>query len=131
MKRKIKMFLYADPGVGKSTFASKAPNPLFLCTDGNFEWLDLPDKNHIQLTSYAQFKTIVADICNGKYNEFETIVVDLVEDLYTWAIREFCASKKRSSEHLYEPSVRSIPLSQIIDISDSNPLSVCSNTYCP
>ena len=94
MKRKIKMFLYADPGVGKSTFASKAPNPLFLCTDGNFEWLDLPDKNHIQLTSYAQFKTIVADICNGKYNEFETIVVDLVEDLYTWAIREFCASKK-------------------------------------
>ena len=94
MKKNIKMFLYADPGVGKSTFASKAPNTLFLCTDGNFEWLDLPDKNHIQLTSYAQFKTIVADICSGKYNEFETIVVDLVEDLYTWAIREFCASKK-------------------------------------
>lgn len=94
MKRKIKMFLYADPGVGKSTFASKAPNPLFLCTDGNFEWLDLPDKNHIQLTSYAQFKTIVNDICSGKYNEFDTIVVDLVEDLNTWAVREFCASKK-------------------------------------
>ena len=94
MKRKVKMFLYGDPGVGKSTFASKAPNPLFLCTDANFEWLGLPNKNHIQLESYAQFKNIVADICAGKYNEFDTIVLDLVEDLYTWATKEFCTSKK-------------------------------------
>lgn len=94
MKRKIKMFLYGDPGVGKSTFAAKAPNPLFLCTDGNFEWLGLPEKNHIQLESYAQFKNVIADIYAGKYNEFDTIVLDLVEDLNTWAIKEFCASKK-------------------------------------
>lgn len=94
MKRKIKMFLYAAPGVGKSTFVSKAPNPLFLCTDGNFEWLGLPDKNHIQLNSYAQFKQVVTDILNGKYAEFDTICVDLVEDLNTWAMREFCVSKK-------------------------------------
>ena len=52
MKKHIKMVLYAEPGVGKSTFASKAPNPYFITTDGNFEWLDLPDKNHKQVFSW-------------------------------------------------------------------------------
>ena len=39
MKR-IKMLLYGEPGVGKSVFALKAPKPFFVCTDGNYEWLD-------------------------------------------------------------------------------------------
>lgn len=94
MSKKVKMVLYAPPGVGKSTFASKTPNPLFLSTDGNFEWLGLPEKNHVRLSSWDQAKKVFADILAGKYPEFDTIVVDLIEDLYVWAEREFCESKK-------------------------------------
>lgn len=93
MKR-VKLVLYASPGVGKSTFASKSPDPLFLSTDGNFEWLGLPEKNHIRLSSWDQAKRVFADIRAGKYPQFQTIVVDLLEDLYVWAEREFCESKK-------------------------------------
>ena len=93
MKR-VKLVLYAPPGVGKSTFASKSPDPLFLSTDGNFEWLGLPEKNHIRLSSWDQAKRVFADILAGKYPQFQTIVVDLLEDLYVWAEREFCESKK-------------------------------------
>lgn len=99
MSKKIKMVLFGGPGVGKSTFASKAPNPLFLTTDGNFEWLGLPDKNHIRLSTYNQFKLTVNDLINtNKYDEFNTVIVDLTEDLYVWAEYEFC--KKNNIEHI-------------------------------
>lgn len=92
MGKKVKMVLYADPGVGKSTFAAKAPNPFYLCTDGNFTWLDLPEENHIQLSTWKQAKEVINDIVLKKpqYNNFQTIVVDLIEDLYIWCEDEFC-----------------------------------------
>lgn len=92
MAKTVKMVIFGKPGEGKSTFASKAPNPLFLCTDGNFEWLDLPDENHVRLSTYKQAKDTINAIVTNKpeYAKFETIVVDLVEDLYVWAEDEFC-----------------------------------------
>ena len=40
MARFIKMAIYGEPGVGKSTFAAKAPRPYFITTDGNYEYLE-------------------------------------------------------------------------------------------
>lgn len=92
MARTVKMGLFGRPGTGKSTFASKAPNPFFICTDGNFEWLGLPEKNHIQVSTWKQAKDVINNIVLNKpeYKDFETIVVDLIEDLYIWAEDEFC-----------------------------------------
>lgn len=95
MSKKVKMVLYGEPGAGKSTFFKKAPNPLYICTDGNFEWLGMPDKNHVRVSSWDQAKKVFKDIVSGtKYNEFDTIVVDLLESLYVWADMEFCEAKK-------------------------------------
>ena len=92
MAKTVKLVLFGVPGVGKSTFASKAPNPLFICTDGNGEWLDLPEKNHVRVSTWKQAKDIINNIVVGKpeYKDYETIVVDLIEDLYVWAEDEFC-----------------------------------------
>ena len=38
--KKIKMCLYGEPGVGKSVFAVNAPKPFFICSDGNYAWLE-------------------------------------------------------------------------------------------
>ena len=55
------MALYAEPGVGKSVFASKFPKPFFVTTDGNYEWLiDFgADPNaHQRVSSWAEAKKL-------------------------------------------------------------------------
>lgn len=95
MKR-IKMILYAEPGVGKSVFASKFPKPFFICSDDNYEWLldfGAKEEAHVKVTSWTDAKKAFKD----EYNEYETIVVDLTEDLFMWCELEWC--RKNGVEH--------------------------------
>ncbi len=90
MKR-IKAVFYGEPGVGKSVFASKAPKPFFICTDGNYEWLEDfgadPDA-HANCTSWAEIKNLILKPSN--FDNYETIVLDLTEDAFKWCEQEFC-----------------------------------------
>ena len=97
-KKHVKMVLYGEPGVGKSTFVSKAPNPFFVCSDPNFEWLGLPDENHVQVNSWEEAKKVFAELATPKFDWVETIAVDLLEDLFKWCEYEYC--KKNRIEHL-------------------------------
>lgn len=93
MAKRIKMFLYANPGTGKSVFASKFPKPFFICTDGNYEWLtDFgADPNaHIDCHSYADIKAAI----EADYSEYETIVLDLAEDAFKWCEQEYCEKNR-------------------------------------
>lgn len=92
MKR-IKMLLYGEPGVGKSVFASKAPKPFFITTDGNYEWLEdfgADPKAHKQVFDWSEAKEAMAQ----PYDEYDTIVVDLLEDMFKWCESEFCIKSK-------------------------------------
>lgn len=93
----IKMVIYGEPGVGKSVFASKAPKPFFITTDGNYEWLEefgAKEEDHLQVNSWSEAKKAFAQ----KYDEYETIVVDLVEDLFKWCEYEYC--KRNNLDHI-------------------------------
>ena len=96
-QKRIKMVLYGEPGVGKSVFACKAPKPFFICSDGNYAWLEDfgadPDA-YVEVSSWEEAKKAFAK----DYSEYETIVVDLTEDLFKWCEREYCARNK--IEHL-------------------------------
>lgn len=92
MKR-IKMMLYGEPGVGKSVFACRMPNPFFITTDGNYEWLEefgAKEKDHIQVNSWAEAKKAF----DLSFDGYDTVVVDLLEDLFKWCEFEFCEEKK-------------------------------------
>lgn len=93
MQKKIKMLLYGDPGVGKSVFAIRAPKPYFICTDGNYEWLEefgATDEGHVNVTSWSQMQTAL----NSDFEGYDTIVVDLIEDGFKWCEMEYCARNK-------------------------------------
>ena len=94
MSRNIKMVLYGEPGVGKSTFAAGAPRPFFITTDGNYEYLEdfcgMRPEDHQQCFSWAEMKKVFA----RDFSKYDTIVVDLLEDSYLWADNEFCSDNK-------------------------------------
>lgn len=98
MAKFIKMALYGEPGVGKSTFASRAPKPFFITTDGNYEYLEdycgAKPEDHVQVNSWREMKAVFA----RDFSNYETIVVDLVEDSYLWAETEFC--KENAIKHI-------------------------------
>lgn len=93
MSKKIKMVIYGEPGVGKSVFASKAPKPFFITTDGNYEWLEDfgadPDA-HKQVNSWEEAKKAFT----MDFSAYDTIVVDLLEDLFKWCEYEYCVRNK-------------------------------------
>ena len=94
MKR-IKMVLYAEPGVGKSVFACHAPKPFFICTDGNYEWLidfGAKEEDHVNVSSWTEIKNLIAH--PDKFEDYETIVLDLTEDSFKWCESEFCIRNK-------------------------------------
>lgn len=85
----IKMVLYGEPGVGKSVFASKAPKPFFITTDGNYEFLSdfgAKEEDHVQVNSWAEAKKVFT----RNFDNYETIVIDLTEDLFKWCEYEYC-----------------------------------------
>lgn len=85
----IKMVLYGEPGVGKSVFASKAPRPFFITTDGNYEFLEdfgAKEEDHVQVNSWAEAKKAF----NKDFTNYDTIVIDLTEDLFKWCEYEYC-----------------------------------------
>lgn len=94
MKKFVKMALYAEPGVGKSTFASKAPNVFFITTDGNFQWLDLPEEQHVEISNWNQFIKINELLATEDFDWCETVVVDLLEDVYRLCEDDFCSKNK-------------------------------------
>ena len=95
--KKIKMVVYGEPGVGKSVFASKAPKPFFITTDGNYAWLEdfgADPSAYIQVSSWAEAKKVF----QNSFDNYETVVVDLTEDLFKWCEQEFCV--KNRIEHV-------------------------------
>lgn len=90
--KKVKLYLYGSPMSGKTTFASRFPEPLILNTDGNIQYVDSPYiairdqvrmNGRIKETKFAWtiFKEAVDEIIAGQHT-FKTIVIDLIEDVY-------------------------------------------------
>jgi hypothetical protein len=70
-----RVFLYGPAGVGKSTFASEAPNPLFLCAEDGVNNIDCAKQ---KVTS----KTDILDMCRALYtddHDYKTVVLDTAD----------------------------------------------------
>lgn len=72
-----KLLLYAPHGVGKSSFAANAPNPLFLDIEQGTHDLDVARWDE-SITSFAQFKYIL-DWVHSTDHGFSTLVIDTID----------------------------------------------------
>jgi len=83
--RPPRIFLYSTHGIGKSTFASQAPNPIFICAEDGLDALDVA---HFPI---ATSSVDVMEMLQTLYvddHEYETVVLDTADWLENVLIKE-------------------------------------------
>ncbi len=87
----VKTVLYGPEGIGKSTFASHFPNPVFIDTEGGTKKLNV---NRLpQPTSWAMLMDEVAEVRKGSI-PCGTLVIDTADWAERLAIDAVCAKAK-------------------------------------
>ena len=87
----VKTVLYGPEGIGKSTFASHFPDPVFIDTEGGTKRLDV--KRLPQPTSWAMLLDEVAEVRKGNI-PCGTLVIDTADWAERLAIESVCAKAK-------------------------------------
>lgn len=89
----VRLFLYAEPGFGKSYFADQFPDPFVINTDGNLPYYSAPGlivnqweagKNDSE-SKNRSFVDIVDELVKNNGYGYKTIIVDLIEGVYELA----------------------------------------------
>jgi hypothetical protein len=73
-----KMLIYGQPGVGKSTIATKAPAPIFLDLESGLKYIKCT-KNRRKLQSFDDIIKWLTWVSSK--NEFKTVVIDTIDEL--------------------------------------------------
>lgn len=73
-----KLLVWGPAGVGKSTFASEAPNALFIEAEDRTGHLDI---NRIPVTEWAQVEECIKELCTSEDLPYRTVVFDTVDAL--------------------------------------------------
>lgn len=91
--RPQKVVLYGPEGIGKSTFASRFPAPLFLDVEGSTSQLDVARVGHIQ--SWQALTDLVKEF-NQSRGDFQTIVIDTADWAERLCIRYICERDRKA-----------------------------------
>jgi hypothetical protein len=88
VKKPARITLYGPPKIGKSTFASEAPNPIFVQTqDAGIDNISV-DKFAIA-RSWEDILANIEEVLNGKH-EYKTLVLDTLNGTATLASQFVC-----------------------------------------
>lgn len=85
-----RVVVYGPEGIGKSTFASRFPKPLFIDTEGSTTQLDVA--RFPKPTSWAMFSQQVAAF---RKTDYQTLVVDTADWAEQLCIEDVCASAQK------------------------------------
>lgn len=86
-ERPIRAILYGVEGVGKSTFASQAPSPIFLCSEDGTSHLDVP-----RFPSPRSWNDVLEAIrvLTHEEHDFKTLVIDTLDWLEPLCWQHVC-----------------------------------------
>lgn len=95
MPKPVKVVLYGPEGIGKSTFASMAPNPLYIDTEGSTTRLDVrriqpAPESWTMILEQVRYVLANPSVCG-------TLIVDTADWAQKYCIDSVCAQRKMSS----------------------------------
>lgn len=95
MPKAVKAVLYGPEGIGKSTFASMAPNPLYIDTEGSTTRLDVrriqpAPESWMMILEQVRFVLANPSVCG-------TLIVDTADWAQKYCVDSVCAQRKMSS----------------------------------
>jgi hypothetical protein len=82
----LTLLLYGPTKIGKSTWASQSPNPLFLATEPGLNHLE---RFEVTVDSWASLLEACALLAKGEH-PYRTIVIDTVDNAYLMCRRFIC-----------------------------------------
>lgn len=71
----VKVVVHGPPGVGKTTFAAGAKDPLFLCSE---DGAGLHTFDRVPVTSWGAAMDVLDEVIDGEHN-YRTLVIDTVD----------------------------------------------------
>ena len=77
----IKALIYGEPGVGKSTFANSAPNPIFISAEGGLKHLEC---SKVNVSSFEDVRDALTAL-REQDHKFKTVVLDPIG----WIVQRF------------------------------------------
>jgi hypothetical protein len=97
-RRPVYGVLYGPPGIGKSTFGSTMPKPIFIQTERGLDQLTVPRFPIVR--SLTDYKLQIQALVNEEH-DYETIVVDTIDGLDLLIQEEVCEEGKCESIEAY------------------------------
>ena len=89
--RPVKVLIYGTEGIGKSTFASKFPEPVFIDLEGGTHYLDVS-----RVDGVLDWPELLSTIAEISTSNFKTLVIDTADWAERLAIRYLCDKYKKS-----------------------------------
>ena len=91
----IKMMIYGQPGMGKSTLALSAPRPLLIDFDDGVKRINLQHLDGVDIVQVTQWQD-VKDVLAEDLSAYETIVIDTVGKMMDYIITYKCGTRQPS-----------------------------------
>ena len=88
-----KVVVYGPEGIGKSTFASRFPNPVFIDTEGSTKDMDVA---RLPKPSSWQMLLEEIDYVKNHPDEFKTLVIDTVDWAEQLCVDYICSKHGKS-----------------------------------
>ena len=97
----ISCLIYGRRGVGKTTFALSAPNPILLNLGGRVTTTHQQD-NIITISSYDRLLEVLK---SGTLNNYDTIIIDTFDDLVTYVFDNWSEKDPKLKKDNGEPTI--------------------------
>lgn len=85
-----KILIYAESGMGKTTLASLAPDPVFFAIDDGSRKIKDPrtGKDLIHVPNVVDYRDVRAALQHpGNFDDYKTIIIDTGSELQPWAVQ--------------------------------------------